>query len=86
MGTEGVRALLDKIKRTTTPKVAGIESLGLKSNSSETSLPKVTATKNFLAYTDSLMSRAQPLTPPGRGRGGLPSACPTSRVTRTWSR
>ena len=32
MGTEGVRAILDKIKRTTAPKVKGIESLGLKSS------------------------------------------------------
>ena len=87
MGTEGVRAILDKIKRTAAPKVEGIVSLGLKSDSSETSLTKVTATKIFfLANTDSLMSRARPLTPPGRGRDGLPSARPTSRVARTWSR
>ena len=86
MGTKGVMAILDKIKRTTTHRVKGVKSLGLKSNSSETSLPKVTTTKNFLAYTNSLLSRTHPTTPPGRGRGGAPSAYPSSRVTRTWSR
>ena len=40
MGTEGVRAILDKIKRTAAPKVEGIVSLGLKTNSSETSLTR----------------------------------------------
>ena len=51
MGTEGVMAILDKIKRTTTHRVKGIKSLGLKSNSSDTALPKVTTTQNKTKVT-----------------------------------
>jgi hypothetical protein len=83
MGAEGVKAILDKIKRTATHRVEGIESLVLKSDTSMTTLPKVRTAKNYLACADSLLSRIPPTTPPGRGRGVTPLAYPSSRVTRT---
>ena len=46
MGPEGVKAILDKIKRTATHRVEGIESLVLKSDTSMKTLPKVRTAKN----------------------------------------
>ena len=46
MGIEGVKKILDNIKRTAPPSVEGIRSLGLKSNSTKSSLTKSSTTNS----------------------------------------